>query len=239
MEDQNAQVTETPTVTSEATPTPEAQQPPAVSPGVQARIDELTAKWREAERQSIEANARIAAMQDQIAAYVTRVPQRQEEAPPPEPNLDPESRKVLDYYLTPLQRQYKAMQEQMQRLQLQTAVQGELSQVEQLATQSKAPPEVIQGAKDWLLKWRNAGIPPQLTTPADALRFAAGEYAQKAWGAPVQPGARQPPPVPAGGSHTSAPPRAQGPLPKDQFEKMSIDDQLAFLEKSGAGDIPW
>lgn len=143
---------------------PEAETPSNnVSNGVQARIDELTAKFRETERVVAEKDAQIAAL---IQAQLSTQSQYQ-----PQPNLapqveiDPEEAKKYDAYLGP---KLKAMEQLVQRLE-QAQVQNQFQQF-----QNQAPPEVVKRAQELQLAWQRSGKTGWVAQ--DALTFAYGEY---------------------------------------------------------------
>lgn len=92
---------------------------PAVPPGVQARFDELTAKFREQERQNQQLTQQL--MQNQQLMLATQQRMQQPVNQPPPLNIDPDQKALLDAYaasqispqLAQMQAQFNAFQQQM------------------------------------------------------------------------------------------------------------------------------
>lgn len=133
------------------------------NPGVQARIDELTAKYRQTESALADKDAQIAAL-IQAQLQMQQVPQPQQ-VQAPQVQIDPERQAELDAYMTPRMKQLEAM---VQRL--------ESAQVAQQFHQYKqvAPPEVLKRAQELQLTWQRSG--KQGWVPEDAFTYAYGEY---------------------------------------------------------------
>jgi hypothetical protein len=225
-------------VPSEVTPASEAAAQPS---GAEARINELTAKYREAERMNQEATVRTKAYEDQVSQLVQALAAQQSQRPAHEPeapaiNIDPETQKLLNYVLSPIQKQLKDTQAQLAQMQQVGGAQQEFFHVDALGQQSKAPPEVVAAAKQTIMAWRAKGISASVANAKDALLLAAGEVAMRAFSGQAPAGTGYPPPVPSGGMAQTAP-QAQK-LPPN-FNSLSNDQQLAAMEKLGFGDIPW
>lgn len=141
----------------EVLPTPEVEK----ESGVQARINELTKKYRDQERD----NQALRQQNQELMQTMTQtlVARSQPQEVPPE--FDPEEKKRLDYLLSPLQKQIAQMSAQL-------AASGVASEV-QAAAKSNTPPEVVAHAAQLAAAWRRQGIPG---TPQDAITYAMGQY---------------------------------------------------------------
>lgn len=199
-------------------------------PGVQARIDELTAKFRQAEDQLAAKDAQITAILASIASGQGSRNAAQEPAQPPV-EIDPDEQKKLDYLLAQRMGPLQAMIERLER----TQVAQQFQQYEQ-----QVPPEVLKRSQELQLAWARSG--KQGWVPQDALTYAYGEYNLKA----AQTGqARQ-------AQHqynqaasnvtmqSSAPPASQASqsrLPKN-IDSLPLQQRLALYEQHAA-DLPW
>lgn len=213
--------------------------------GLQARINELVAKQRQAEeiaaatqKQLIEQSAQMAQMALQARQPVVPA------APPPDPlaqfkdQLDPVAAQAIQAAIAETKRQMEAQYAPMfaqQAAQLAGfAVQAEAAAIPNL------PKEVKDRAAQLASNWRSQGLN---FPPGDALNFALGEYqrGQLLKAAPVAgynpaaaaaaqqnvtPGFTPPTPAP----RTTA-------LPSN-FENLSRSQQLAALDAAGVGDLP-
>ncbi len=133
------------------------------NPGVQARIDELTAKFRETERLVQDKDAQIAALIQ--AQLQLQAPQQHQAPAQPQVQIDPEEAAKLEAFMSPRMKQLEAM---VQRL--------EAANVAQQFNQYKqtAPPEVLKRAQELQLAWQRSG--KQGWVPEDAFTYAYGEY---------------------------------------------------------------
>ena len=147
---------------------PESEAP-AVSRGVQSRIDELTAARREAERKAEDLQTQVIALQAQTLQTLQRA------IPPPAPSpqdlelqealaeMDPRQRRVFEHMLeqrvAPLQSTLSAFREQAALAEMQ-------------AERNKYSPETQQLADRLMQSWKANGNTGWL--PKDALVHAAG-----------------------------------------------------------------
>jgi septal ring factor EnvC (AmiA/AmiB activator) len=87
-----------------------------VSPGLQGRIDELTASWRETQRQVAAKDEQIAALMQQMLQQRQQTPALQAEEPV---DIDPEDQKKFDYLFrrvtSPLQQKIEELEKQLSR----------------------------------------------------------------------------------------------------------------------------
>lgn len=211
--------------------------------GAQARINELTAKFREAERQREELQSKL---MEQMAASVQLAQQAQRQvAPPPAPVdplaqfkdvLDPVAAQAIQAAVAETQRRMEAMY--APRLAAQDA------QLAAMAVQSEAagipnlPKEVSARAAQLAAQWRQAGIN---YPPGDALNFALGEYqrGQLVKAAPVA-GYDPRNAMPAGVIPGVPPPVTmpqQRALPSN-FDQLNRAQQNAAMEAAGIADQP-
>jgi hypothetical protein len=127
----------------------------------QSRFNEQTKARRDAERERDLVMQQNRELMAQLAQVVT-----QRSAPQPqEPEFDPDERKKLEYFLTPLQRELAAMRGQL-------AAQSAESEVRR-AARSDTPPEVLEHATRLVADWRRQGANGG---PQEALRYAYGDY---------------------------------------------------------------
>lgn len=264
MSDQFAQGQQVPEG-SVASDSPEQQteqpvQQSQVLPGVQARINELTAKFREQERKVMEAQASNQYLQEQNQQLMQALLQRQQEVkatqPDPLAQLPEETRQVFDAVLSPLKQQLEEQKRMLEQARLATGAQAEMMQLDALLANQKAPPQLAMMAKQQLMTFRQRGLDPRTASVQDALRLAWGDYAMQLannGGQPPAPQYQQPqyqqapqygyqsqPPPPMYG-HGAPPPVQQSrakPLPQN-FEELSPDEQLALLDANGVGDVPF
>lgn len=204
--------------------TPEASGNP--NAGVEARIAELTAKFREAERVAADKDAQIAALiQAQLAnqqAYA-----RQESAQP-QVEVDPEFAKAADAYVSP---KLKQLQDTIARLEAAT-VQAQFAQL-----QASEPPEVVKRAQELQLAWQRSG--KQGWVPQDALVYARGEhYARQSQANVARTQQQNFNQASNNVSMASAPtPSPTQGLPKN-IDSLPLHERIALREKAIA-DIPW
>lgn len=136
-----------------------------VSPGLQARIDELTANWRETQRQLAVKDQQVAALMQQ-ALQRPQAPQEAE----PELDIDPEDQKKFDLlfrrFSKPFEQQISQLQQRLQQTQV-LAVQGEVGKFTQDAS-------VAAEAQKLLQAWSNHPVYRD-ATPEDAVNIAYGK----------------------------------------------------------------
>ncbi len=213
---------------------------PAVNEGIQARINELVAKQRQAEealreseRQRMEQSAQMAQLALQQRP-VAPAPVAVDPLAQLKDQLDPVVMQAVQAATEATRKQMEAQYAPMfaqQAAQLAGyAVQQEAAAIPGL------PKEVTNRAAQLAASWRAQGLQ---FPPGDALNFALGEYQRGQFlrAAPVtgyNPNAPQLPPVLIGG----APPPVTQPksgLPAN-FDNLSRAQQQAALEASGALD---
>ncbi len=211
--------------------------------GLQARIDELVKKAREAEERERETQQRLveaAAQQAQMAMQLRSQPPA---APPPAPvdplaaykdRLDPVAHDAIQAAVLETQRRMEA--------QFAPMLAQQAAQIASFAVQAEAnklpgiPPEVITRASERAATWRQNGLS---ISPEDALLFALGEHQRKqlAKAAPVigyNPAAA-PQAVTPGFAPAPAP--AAKSLPAN-FDSLSRAQQNQLLEQAGLLDTP-
>ena len=225
-----------------AQPTDNAPAEPQ-NEGVQARINELTAKMREQERQNAELQSKL---MEQMAQSVQLAQQAQRAvAPPPAPvdplaqfkdTLDPTAMQAIQAAVAETQRRMEAMY--APRLAAQDAQLAAMAVHSEAAAIPNLPKEVSSRAAQLAAQWRQAGIN---YPPGDALNFALGEYqrGQLVKAAPVvgyDPRNAMPQNVIPG---YTPPPQTQAPraLPNN-FEQLNRAQQNAALEAAGIADQP-
>lgn len=226
-----AQVTDTNTQ-------PATQDGQAVSPitnqqhtGIQARIDELTARAKQAETQNAELVQRMMEMSTQalqakapVQAPVDPLAQHREA-------LDPRLIEVLEAQKLQFERQLQARTDQLE------IAMGKNQIHEQARAMPGLKPEVINKAVQLYEQSRANGMRPR---PEEALFHVLGlEYAQQM--RQVAPVAGIP--QTAFNSYQPVQPHVQpAPTPSfslpANFDNLPLDQQLLLLEKAGVGDKP-
>ena len=218
-DDTNAQVTEDAATDNSAQQEPQSvEQPQDQNAGFQARVDELTKARREAERQNAELVATVARLSAQVA-------ERSAPAPVAMPDIDPDTKKLLDAYVGP---QMQAMRAELEQARM-AAMAGRLYQ-----SAAGEDPRVLQRAQELLPAVLKAGW-----TPEDAVTFARGEL-----GVAPPSGTRgrdgqgrfAPQVMTASGAPPPMAQRSNG-LPPN-FDRLPPDKQLEILEKRGVADAP-
>lgn len=211
--------------------------------GIQTRINELTAKFRQAE----ENNQRLSTqLMEQQSKYTTMIEQQMQaqRAPPPPPEdplapfkdqLDPTVAQAVQAAVAATQRR---MEQQFNAVLQQQAVEQSAYAVRaEIAALPNVPREVAQRAESLMRAWKSQGLP---IVPQDAINFALGEYqrTQMLRAAPVtgyNPNAQIAPAVIPGQIPAPAAPRGQ--LPQN-FDSLDHHQQNILLEKMGVGDQP-
>jgi hypothetical protein len=212
----------------EVNPTEDGQ-----NPGFKARIDELTARMREAERVAQEAVQKQMEMAAQVVAS---------QRPPPPVSVDAlaKHREALAPELVEvLEAERRQMQQTTQNLMRQLeAAQGQQAIYAEVAGNPAITSEVAQKAAEL---YRQSKLNGSAATPQEALRYALGDELLKQQrrvsgvaNIPVgqynAPGISLPaaPPPPAASNYS---------LPSN-IDDLSLDQQLAAYRKAGFDDMP-
>lgn len=210
--------------------------------GLQARIDEIIAKQRQAEeraqsaeKQLLETNARVAEMAIQANRPVTPVYAPVDPLAQFKDTLDPVAAQAIAAAVAETQRRMEA--------QFAPMLAQQAAQIAGFAVQAEAaaipnlPKEVQQRASMLAAQWRQAGLN---FPPGDALNFALGEYqrGQLLKAAPVMGynPAAQPSNVTPGFTPAPAVPKSNA-LPAN-FDSLPRAQQNQLLEQSGILDTP-
>ncbi|MFT3866847.1 MAG: hypothetical protein QM729_21500 [Solirubrobacterales bacterium] len=202
-------------------------QNPEGNPGIQTRIDQITAE-------KYEAIARAKAAEAQVTAMLAQMQSQQAQPVQPQPVVDPLAQfrdKVDPVFFDMLKAQDEASRKQLAQVMAQNAAQVAALNVHQMAAQRKLPAEVAQRAVALAQGWRMQG---HGFTEQDAIRFALGEHYEKL-SATAQTFAHNPgqPPAPLQGQA----PTPQYRLPTN-FANLSADEQERAYESSGLLDQP-
>lgn len=214
--------------------------------GIQARINELTAKYRQQEENSQKLQQQLlesAAREAEMARKYAEMAQKPAQAPAPvdplahlKDKLDPIALEAFDAQRNAMQRQFE---QQMAAMQRQLATQTAALQVQSLAAQVPGlPPAVAQEAVQLVQQWRAQGI--NFATEQDAIDIALGKYqrGQMARAAPVLHYAQNPA-APAVTPGFAPPPASRKKSLPDNFDSLSPADQLTIMEQNGIGDEPF
>lgn len=217
---------------------------PQQGEGIQSRINELTAKFRQAE----EANQKLASqLMEQQAKYAAALEAQayRAQAPAPQPPEDPLApyRDQIDPTVAQaVQAAVNATRKQMEQqfnavLQQQAVEQSAYAVRAEIASLPNVPTEVAQRAESLMRSWKSQGLP---IVPQDAINFALGEYhrGQLLKAAPVRgynPNAQVAPPVIPGGNPLPQAPRSSLPA---NFDSLDYNQQNKLLEQMGVGDQP-
>lgn len=221
------------------------QDAPQQNEGIQARINELVAKQRQAEEALKERDRQLMENTAQMAQMAMQM--RQQPTPPPQAPVDPMAPYRDQMDPVALQAIQAAIDATTKRMEAQFApmMAQQAAQIASFSVQAEAaalpnlPKEVVQRAQQLATGWRQAG----LNFPTgDAINFALGEYqrGQLLKAAPVMgynpnapvhpnvvPGYAPPPPV-----------NRQSVLPTN-FDTLDRNRQNAALEQSGILDDPF
>lgn len=216
-------------VTDEVSTQPEQQQQ---TPGLQSRIDELTARLRASEQATQEVMQRMMETQAQLLASQ----QRPAPAATPDPLqkyaevLDPRVIEAFQAERARMEADFRAKLAQVE------AQQGVLA-IQSAAASAKIDPAVAARAQALYQQAKNNGANP---SPDEALKYAIGDWyvqqqakAGQVLGLPTT-AFNAPVPVP---QSFSVPPQAQRQVPAN-LESLPLEQQLALLEKLGFGDDP-
>lgn len=224
-------------------PTAQGQQPGAesqesaqgnqeagVNPGIQQRIDQLTAKFHSAERH----NQVLAEQNQKLLDLLAKSGQPQQTEAAPE--IDPEDAKRLDYFLkqatAPLMKEIESLKASASQQRVAAGYSEVQHQLEKVNN-----PAVTQRVNELISGWQRNGWLGTVATPTDALRMAIGEVAlgqlTGAAGAREEQGRFNAMSVPLGG-HGGAAAR-QPQKPAVDFDNMSLDQQSAYLDQQLEG----
>lgn len=233
-QDPNAQGQVAPAVSAE----PQTQQPapPAVDPGIQKRIDELTARAAAAERQALETQQQMLKQQMELVAQA-RAPQAA-----PEPDLTQKYGQTVDPNVIAMmnevtQRVQAKANAELEARTRQLRAQYGSAQIQAQASQLKGvPPEVGQRAAEL---FRQAQLAGSQASEDEALRYALGDWMlkQQATAAPVYGytgRSMMPSEAPLTAPNYIPPRQAKGP--PANFESMSLEEQIAQMERDGVAD---
>lgn len=223
--------------------------PPESGGGIQARIDELTAKMRQAQEMNQKLQEELlkkatneSEMARQMAELSTRQHLAQQSvAAPVDPlaayreQLDPVALKAIESVTASLNQRFEA---QLASVQQKYAVDSAALAVRsEVAAVPNLPPEVAQRAEQLMQDWRrqNWNVP----TAQDAIAIALGQYqmGQLRKAAPVlqyQTNQARPAVTPG----YAAPPVPKPALPSN-FETLSREQQNNLLEQMGVADEPF
>lgn len=205
--------------------------------GIQKRIDELTAKYHEAEGR---ANAMAQALAAQAAAGAAQ-------AQAPQPPVDEVAQQLqqLEQYSPEVAKAVRAIadsiaaksQKQLQQVQFQLESQTVSKEVvREAAAMGIKDAKVAARAEELAVSWRANGL---RLSPSDALTFALGEAARTPAQARASDGRYAPPDaVITAASPTRTPVQKGGPAPAN-FESLPADQQLAWFDANGIGDKPF
>lgn len=211
---------------TQTTTNPAPVADPQQNLGFQKRIDELTARYREVERQRDEMAIKMAELAAAQAAPKSIAPAAPNPIEQYKSDLDPRLVEILAHQ----ERQFQAtLQERTRRMEI------ELGKNAIMAEASRNPallPYATKAAQLYEQSRMQGGAP----SPEEALRYVIGDDLLKR-GAINQsiptftPTATLPPaPVPPA-QNTSA-------VPPSNFESLPLEQQIAWMEKNGYGDMP-
>lgn len=200
--------------------------------GFQQRIDQLTARMREQERQFQSQLESERTAREQLMMSVLSGQRQQQSQEPELPDMDPSERQKFEAMLKPFMQQNQQLSRQVQSL-----MAGQ--QVQQAAAKFGAvDPAVLQAASQLAQNWTAGGYSGW--KPEDAVVYAMGQAAMQAR---QNPQARN-----TQGQFTAAPDvmMAQGAPPAavrqrakiPDFDTASPEQIIAAFEKSGADDMP-
>lgn len=225
--DPNAQGQDTNVVPVLDTQTPEAALEAKVFRGVQARIDELTANWRQTQEQLAKSNEQNNAL---MLSLANRSNASNEPEVDPAVDLDPALKAVLDAQAQRFEAQLNKLtatfNQSMNRMQLNQVANGE-------------DPKIVGRAAEIMSQYNmshEAALTVAYGEAARAERANAGKNANartnfNALGSTVLTGRREENVAPIQDA-------AATPLP-DNFDNLSPQQQIAILEKRGVAKRQW
>jgi hypothetical protein len=199
--------------------------------GFQQRIDQLTARMREQERQFQSQLESERSAREQLMMSVLSGQRQQQSQEPELPDMDPSERARFDAMLKPFMQQNQQLSRQVQAL-----MAGQ--QVQQAAAKFGAvDPAVLQSAAQLAQNWTAGGYSGW--KPEDAVVYAMGQAAMQARQNPQRNAQGQFTAAPDVMMGQAAPPAAAKPRAKiPDFSNASPEQILAAFEKSGMDDMP-
>lgn len=218
-----------PSAQAEQTQAP-VEPAPAINEGIQKRIDELTARNAESERQKNDLLARVLELSAKQSAPTPVAP-----VPEVDPlaqygdRLDPSVQEAIRAQAAAIKRQYDAIIAQQQ--QQFSAQLSEMQVYTQAAQSGVTIPEDV--------KAKAASIARQHgTSPDIALKLAYGEFAMEAQRKTAGVRGYVPPATPVMTGNAPAPQQRQGPARPVGFDDLDHRDQAKWLETNGFEDSP-
>lgn len=195
--------------------------------GIQARIDELTAKSHEAER-------RNAALVEQNMALLTAQVSRSNETPAvdPYPDMDPSIKKMIAEATGAVKREFQG---QISRLQAQHETTLVTRDARAEAVRLGADDKLAAEAEKWAAHFRANGVP---MNAQDAAKYAIGNALFEGRFTPGGAAPTRGAPATLGGVRSANIAQVQHAALPSNFDDLDPDTQLAILAKRGAGDIP-
>lgn len=220
-----------PSAQAEQTQTPpEPPAAPAINEGIQKRIDELTARSRETERQNQELIARVLELSAKASAPAPAAPQ-----PEVDPlaqfgdRLDPTVQEAIRAAVGQTKAKYDNILAQQQ-----TQFAAQLSEMQVYTQASQMGVEVPNEVKA-----KAAAIARQHgTSPDIALKLAYGEFALDQQKKTAGVRGYVPPNTPVMTSAAPAPTQSRGPARPAGFDDLDFRDQAKWLEANGFDDSP-
>lgn len=212
-------------------PLQEEQQEESQPSGVEKRIAELTAKIHERDREYKD-------LQKQFVEVVGRQiqqPQKQEPVEDEFADVDPVVKKMIAQVAA-------GVRAEIRRETAQQTARLVVDDVAALLNDAGIDdPATHKIAKELTIAWKKQGLE---FNPADVARFAIGEAAITGGGIPRQPQMQQQQAAPArrapttiGGGSRPAATQRQVSRPAN-LEDLSPEEQIAYYQKAGVGDLP-
>lgn len=219
---------EMPTATDNSDPASQQQPQNNGTSGTQQRINELVAQRYQRDEMIAQQQATIAQLvatqtakaeqvqvPDEVAQHMSQLEQ-----------YNPEVAKAMRAIQANMETKF---QQQLRQTQNTMEVQGGTRELEQLGAQYRATPATVKRAQDLFAGWKQQG---HAFPAADALRFAMGEAAMSPGQTRGNDGRFAPTEAVLRGG--SLPPMQQQPPGRPaNFENLSPDQQMQWLEASG------
>ncbi len=208
------------------------------SKGAQPRINELTAKFRDAERKLQEAQS------ENVALRAARLVEGNRPAPVIEevdefPDMDPSVKALMNKKLGKLE---AAFSQRLAATQAEYESRFMAQEAAGIAAQHGGDEKTQEQARVYAAGLRKKGLnvsSEEAAIFALGMAVKEGRFNAPTGSAPQQPQRRGAPPMGnvRGPSFNAPLPASEKPLPSN-FDSLSPDQQLAILEKRGAGDKP-
>lgn len=213
-----------PTAQGQSAGTESPNQGQSVSPGVQARIDELTARLRETERAAKEKDDQMMALLQTMAVQQPVIPAAQT----PQIDIDPEEQRKLDAILGP---KFKALEQQL------AGFNQFISQTQFQQAAASVPADVQAEANKLYAQWQREGktgwVPGDAVLVAEAIVMKRkGSTAQTATQQRQEFNQQQQ----AVSTQTAPASNVQRGIPAD-IDKRPLAEQIDIYGKE-LGDIP-